>query len=571
MIEHATKGISSQQTRPASFRLLDWHVIPTTLCIEKAGKKVKLEPKVMQVLCYFVEHQGEVVSRATLEDQIWHGRVVGYEALTNTIIKLRRAFKDSAKNPLLIETIPKTGYRLIAEVEKGEVIKKAAIISKKIAKPTKRKSLIQTSILIGITLILLAYLYLNPSTQEQSLPLPDEPSIAVMPFLNISNDAQQSYFSDGITEDIITDLSNVSGLFVIARSSVFSYKDRAIDVGSVARKLGVQYIVQGSVRKNKDNVRINVELIDSLNQRSVWAQRYDAKPERLFELQNELTRQIVSALSMRLGPENNETIAEGIDLASYDEFLKGWSYYWRFSREDFAIAEQHFRKALQIDANNTRAHAGLALIYWQTWNQKWHNNLGNQHAGWIKAYEELQQALDPPTALALSTQSAMLLFNRRYKAAVDIARQAIDLNKNQPLGYLAYADVLSYTGQPGKAIEQAKLGMRLDPNFVAPYLFIIGRSQFEMGLYESAVKSLEQAASANSSDIKPHIVLLASYGHLGELEKASTTLTTLNTMLKKQKLREFRIDWLKNRWPYRNKSDRDQLLEGLEKAQAPKW
>jgi TolB-like protein len=296
--------------------------------------------------------------------------------------------------------------------------------------------------------------------------LPDEPSIAVMPFINTGNDPRQNYFIDGITEDLITDLSNVSGLFVIARNSSFAYKGKAVDVTQVAGELGVRFILQGSLRRDNEQLRINVRLMDGITGRNLWAERYDTELEDLFAVQDEVTRQITSALSVRLtqSERQNLTQRETLDPTSYDEFLKGWERYWRFSREDFAVAEQHFKTALSIDPSNSRAHAGLALIYWQAWRQKWHENFGNPHAGWTRARRELKLAMNNPTPLAHSTQSSMLLINRRYEDAIAEAEKAIQLNKNHAGGYLALADALSYFGRPDDAIEVARKGMRLDPS-----------------------------------------------------------------------------------------------------------
>lgn len=562
------------QSEPEDFKVGDWQVSPSTLRISQSNSEIKLEPKVMQVLCYLAKHPNLVISRQTLEEEVWVDMVVGYEALTNTIIKLRKAFDDNSKHPSYIETIPKKGYRLIAKVQEADqlvAIVNSATLIQRVLRPNLYLYLFLFALFSAV--VFASVWRGRVLNQGETLTLPSVPSIAVMPFLNISNDASQSYFSDGITDDIIIDLSNLSGLFVISRNSVFPYKGKVIDVKSVARILGVQYLLQGSIRREKNTVKIKVQLVDSQNEQTIWGQRFNAKLENLFEVQNEIVRQITSALSVRLTKLDQEKLLSNqtIDLASYDEFLKGWSRYWRFTRKDFAIAETHFKQAIVIDENNARAHAGLALIYWQVWNQKWHNNTGNPHAGWVRAKSALNKAMLKPTSLALSTQSAMLLVNRRYDAAILAAKEAIIINSNKPEGYLALADALGFSGQPGKAIEQAKIGFRLDPNFAAPYLSAIGRSQFDMGLYKQAANTLERANLIHAFDHKSLVVLLASYGQLNELEKAKSTLLNLNTIRKRLQLSPYTIDWIQGRWPYRNKINRDQLVAGLEKAGIQKW
>ena len=531
----------------------------------------------MQVLVFLASRPGEVISRQELEDHVWEGTIVGYDAVTNTIIKLRKAFGDNPKKHRFIETIPKTGYRLTAEVVRELLADEEPAVAQSSQDTPKLKENRTLSLrwlfsLLGIVLLLATY-WLWSSQKNNPLPLPDEHSIAVMPFVNIGNDPEQDYFSDGITEDLITDLSNVSSLFVIARNSSFQYKDKEVDVKSAAKELGVRFILQGSVRRNKNEFRINIQLMDGVTDENVWAERYDANTDDLFKIQDNITRKIISALSIQLTENDQEVLSktDTLNLASYDEFLKGWERYWKFSREDFEIAEIHFKKALQIDPQNSRAHAALALIYWQAWLQKWHENYGTPHAGWRRAWKELDKAMRNPTPLTHSTMSAMLLINRRYEESIAEAEKAIKLNKNNPSGYLALADVLGYSGLAESAIEYAKKGMRLDPNFVAPYLYVIGRTQFDMGNYGDATISLKRALAVNPKDRDAAIMLIACYGQQGLIDDAKLVLNTLNKEHKFQKLRPVTIDWLKNRWPYKAKVARDHLIEGMEKAGVPQW
>ena len=313
--------------------------------------------------------------------------------------------------------------------------------------------------------------------------------------------------------------------------------------------------------------------MDGVTDENVWAERYDAKEDDLFKIQDNITRKIISALSIQLTENDQEVLSktDTLNLASYDEFLKGWERYWKFTRDDFAIAETHFKKALQIDPQNSRAHAALALIYWRAWSQKWHENYGTPYAGWARAWKELDKAMLNPTPLTHSTRSAMLLINRRYEESIVEAEKAIKLNKNNPSGYLALADSQSYSGLVESAIENAKKGMRLDPNFVAPYLYVIGRSQFDTGNYDEASKSLKRALAVNPRDREASIVLIACYGQLGLIDDAKLVLSTLNKEHKILKLRPVTIDWLKNRWPYKTKAARDHFIEGMEKADVPQW
>ncbi|MCP4433563.1 MAG: hypothetical protein GY806_21505, partial [Gammaproteobacteria bacterium] len=351
------------------FRVADWQVDPSTCQISQQDKIVKLEPKVMELLVYMAKHPNEVLSRDELLDNVWVGMVVGYEALTNAIIKLRKAFADDARHPRVIETFHKKGYRLVAEVNNEQLLK----VENPSPVPDELNSRKALSGLwkLGFALSLVAILgfaiweifyRLDSRAKLQLSPqleLPDKPSIAVLPFVNTGNNAEHSYFSDGITDDLITDLSNLSGLFVISRNSTFQYKGRAVDVRQVASTLGVRYILEGSVRRSGDQVRINTQLIDGSSGGQIWAERYDGDLEDVFELQDRVTEKIINALAMQLTEPERQLLAsaETSNPEAYDEFLKGWERHWRFSRSDFSQAEFHFRNALRLDPGYTRANA----------------------------------------------------------------------------------------------------------------------------------------------------------------------------------------------------------------------
>ena len=578
---------SALVTGNTEFMISDWLVEPSVCHISQGGKSVKLEPKAMNLLVYLAQRPGDVLSRKELEDNIWRGTVVSYDALTNAIIKLRKAFGDDPKHHYIIETIPKKGYRLVAEVRKTNEPNQAARISgePRVSPATSWKSpgavvLMLSALLLSVVVYVL-WQYLRPPTQEGTAfssdsvvaPISGKPSIAVLPFANLSGDKDQEYFSDGITEDIITDLSKISGLFVIARNSTFQYKGRSTDIKQVADELGVRYILEGSVRRDRERVRINAQLVDATTGGHLWADRYDGSLKDVFALQDKVTEKIIAALAVQLTTDDQARYArlDTENPAAYDEFLQGWERYWKFSRKDFAKAEKHFKKALLLDPDYSRANAALALIYWQTWKQKWHENLGWTFAGWERADHYLKEAMTNPTPLTHRIKSEMLVTNRRYDEAIAEAERAIALNPNNATGYLALADVLGFSGRPLKAIENARKGMRLDPNFPSPYLAVTGRAQFDLERLDEAVVSLKRAASGNPNDRSPLITLTAAYGHLGWQQDAARVLDELNRLHTKERMRSFTIDWQKNRWPYRYPRDRERLIEGLRKAGVPEW
>ena len=212
--------------------------------------------------------------------------------------------------------------------------------------------------------------------------IPDKPSIAVLPFVNMSADPDQAYFADGITEDLITDLSKVAGLFVIARNSTFVYKGKAIDIREVAKALGVRYVLEGSVRRSVDEVRINAQLIDATTGGHVWADRYDGDLKNIFALQDKVTRHVVTALAVELTKDDRERVARrGTENAqAYDVFLKGWQHYLRQTPEDFRAAIVQFKKAAELDPEYGRAYAALAATYWEASTRYWGLALGIKRA-----------------------------------------------------------------------------------------------------------------------------------------------------------------------------------------------
>ena len=242
------------------------------------------------------------------------------------------------------------------------------------------------------------------SVERLAFPLPDKPSIAVLPFANMSGDPEQDYFVDGMTDDLITDLSKMSGLFVIARNSSFAYKGKSPDVRQVSRELGVKYVLEGSVRRAGEQVRINAQLIDSTTGGHLWADRYDGRIDDVFALQDKVTAKIVTSLALQLTAAERQRVArpETDNVVAYDAFLQGWEHLRRQTADEFAKALPYLKKAVELDSNYGRAYAALAWLYYHASKRSWHKSLGLSHR-W-KAAEQadryLTKAMKHPTSLA---------------------------------------------------------------------------------------------------------------------------------------------------------------------------
>jgi TolB-like protein/class 3 adenylate cyclase/tetratricopeptide (TPR) repeat protein len=368
----------------------------------------------------------------------------------------------------------------------------------------------------------------KPAAPQAGLGLPAAPSIAVLPFENMGGDPEQSYFAEGMTEDLITDLSKVAGLFVIARHSTFAYKGKNRDVRDVARALGVRYVLEGSVRRSGADVRINAQLIDATTGGHVWADRYDGEMKSIFRLQDEVTRRVVAALAVELTKDDRDRVARrGTQNAhAYDAFLKGWQHYQRQTPDGFRAAIAHFKKAVELDSRYARAYAALAAIHWETNRRLWDVALGfrHHHDAQFEAEQFLAKAMVDPTALAHEVASAMLLHARNHEPAIAEARKAIAADPNDADAYMALAAVLNFTGEPEQALKQVQRAMRLNPHFPPHYLYQQGLAQFVMKRHESAAATLEQALELNPDDYWSQRLLLAAYGLLGQTGKAATLL-----------------------------------------------
>jgi TolB-like protein/rhodanese-related sulfurtransferase/Tfp pilus assembly protein PilF len=436
------------------------------------------------------------------------------------------------------------------------------------------------------------------SVEKMALPLPEKPSIAVLPFDNMSGDAEQDYFADGMTDDLITDLSKISDLFVIARNSTFTYKGKPVKVQQVAEDLGVRYVLEGSVRRVGDEVRINAQLIDALSGHHVWAERYDGSLADVFAIQDNVIEKIVSALALNLTtPASAETVAvseepasleeqsaavsetplqltaETDTLQAYDAFLEGWEHYRRQTAEDAGKAIPAFEKAIEIDPGYGRAYAGLAAVYWDIANLVWYDILGMewQHAlNW--AQENLAKALEDPTSKAHAVSAEMLAMQGRNDDALEAIERAIALDSNDPDNYVSKARILSILGRAVEAEENVRLAMRLNP-FHRQELRALGRSLLHQERYEEAAETMERVVGKEWVNVYDYQTLASIYGHLGRLEDAAAAVRKYNEIYGEWKYTPMTVQEA-GYWWYGDMFDYDKayiarLQEGLRKAGVP--
>jgi TolB-like protein/class 3 adenylate cyclase/Flp pilus assembly protein TadD len=431
---------------------------------------------------------------------------------------------------------------------------------------------------IGAAAVAVWYFQLRPAPQKPevateqtpALELPDKPSIAVLPFVNVGGDKEQEYFSDGMTDDLITDLSKVSGLFVIARNSVFIYKNKAVKVQRVAQELGIRYVLEGSVRRAGNQVRINAQLIDATTGHHLWAERYDGDMSNVFGLQDKITREIVAALAVKLTSGEQEQVArkDTENTAAYDAFLQGQAHYMRRTPDDYAKAVSYFKKAVGLDPSYGRAYGALALTYWESAHNFWTFRLG---LSWVEARDRaeryLELAMENLSPLAHQVASLMLINSHRHENAIAEAQRAIALDPNDASGYLAMAYALIYSSRPIEAVEFVEKAMRLDPHYPAYHLYVLGLAHFVMDGFDVAVPLFERALKLNPEDYVPLIPLAAAYAHLGRGQEAAVTIQELQKTLPIiVTLSTFKRHPLLS---YKDPADQYRLLEGLRKAGMP--
>jgi len=414
------------------------------------------------------------------------------------------------------------------------------------------------------------------SVERMAFPLPDKSSIAVLPFTNMSNDAEQEYFVDGMTEDLITDLSKLSGLFVIARNSVFTYKDKAVKVRQVAEELGVRYVLEGSVRRSGDQVRINAQLIDATTGGHLWAERYDGALADVFALQDQVSRNVVAALSLKLTPqeEHSQAEAETSSPEAYDEFLRGWEHYKKRTPEHYAKALAYFVKAIELDPDYGRAHAAMASIYWDSAYHEWSVVLGLGLQGAKKlAKKSVESALQHPTALAHQVVSQILIREYEHDDAIAEARLSIAINPNDADGNYALAEVLIMAGKLHEVSELLETARRLDPHSQDLYSYLHGMAQFGLNRFEAAAASFERAIELNPDYWEPDPsigwckvceMLAATYGHLGRMNNAKTMIEKVHKYYPQYSVNNA-LYW----WPYKHIEDRERFTNGLRKAGLP--
>jgi adenylate cyclase len=393
------------------------------------------------------------------------------------------------------------------------------------------------------------------------LALPDKPSIAVLPFANMSGDPEQEYFSDGITEDLITDLSKLSGLFVISRNSAFLYKGKVVKPELVSKELGVRYMLEGSVRKAGSRVRITAQLIDATTGYHLWAERYDRELQDIFALQDEVTQKIVAALEVKLteGEQGRLGRAPTENLEAYDCFLRGLEYHAQRTQEANAQARQLFERAIVLDPEFAAAYAFLGRTYLTEVVYQWNQDPQTQEK--IFALGQQAVTLDDSQPTAHETLGLAYLGKKQYVQAIAEAEKAVALDPNYADAYVTLAEILSFAGRPQEAISLVEQAMRLNPRYPFSYLWALGHAYRLVGRLEEAIIALRRVVMRNPDQITAHVLLAVIYSELGREEEARAEVTEILRISP-----HYSLEVIRQRIPYKDLALLERQVAALRKA-----
>ncbi len=401
-----------------------------------------------------------------------------------------------------------------------------------------------------------------PPRRSNAPQSPNKPSIAVLPFQNMSGDREQEYFADGISEDIITALSKISRLFVVARNSSFTFKGKSVRVQEASSSLGVRFILEGSVRRAGNKVRITAQLVDGISGGHLWAERFDRDLTDIFAVQDEVTREIVSALALNLTEGERRRVASEHtgNLEAYDCFLRGREHWWRQREEPNRQARELLQRATELDPNFAPAHALLASIHVRDYANQW-SEAPARSLEWAHMSASRAAALNDSYPRAHWALATVYVWMRRNDEAIAEAERAISLDPNFAEGHVILGFALLYSGRPQDAIACFDRGAALDPYHQDILLHFQAQARFHLGKFEEAIGYLKRRLVRNPETDISRVLLAACYGHLGHTDEARCIWEELLRFNP-----QYSLEHRRQVLPYKNPSDFEAILEGLRKA-----
>jgi TolB-like protein len=519
----------------------DFALDPDRRELTRNAEAIAIGPQVFDLLLFLVRNRERVVSKDDLLDAVWGGRIVSESTLTSHINAVRKAIGDSGEDQRLIRTIARKGFRFVGDVRE--------IDTSDAAGPASAATV-------------------QANEPVRALTLPESPSIAVLPFQNWSGDPEQDYFADGMVEDIITALSRIRWLFVIARNSSFTYKGRSVDVKQVGRELGVRYVLEGSVRKAGNRVRITGQLVDTASGAHLWAERFDSELDDVFALQDRVTANVVGAIAPTLESAEIERAKRKPteNLRAYDYHLRGMASFHRGTKEATGEALQLFTTAIQLDPDFAPPYAMAAWCHFWRKINGWMTDRPSEIAEGARL-ARLAATLGKDDAIILARGGhALSHFTGDVEGGIAYLDRALALNPNLATAWFISGFLRIWRGDPDGAIERLERGMRLSP--LDPEMF---RMQAGMAMAHLLAKRFDVASSWAEKAIRELSsflivagVIAASHalaGRQGEAEKAMHHVRKLDPSLRLSNIK----DWL----PFMRPDDLATFSDGLRKAGLP--
>ncbi len=503
--------------------------------LRRGSDVVSVAPQVFDLIEYLIRNRERVVSKDDLIKAIWNGRSVSDAALTTRLNAARTAIGDSGEEQCFIKTLPRKGFRFVGAVREAKDPAGAAVADNQV------------------------------ELQKPDLALPDKPSIAVLPFENMSGDPEQEYFADGMVEDIITALSRFKSLFVIARNSSFTYKGRAVDIKQVGRELGVRYILEGSVRKGGNRMRIAAQLIDATSGAHLWADRYDRGPSDIFAVQDEITASVTGIIEPALADaEQQRVLRKPPDsLDAWEAYQRGLWHFNKYSPEENKAALEFFRQAIGLNSNFAPGHYGYALaLQWEIWH--FSTRPLNEVQGAARTEAQIAVSLDDKDAMAHAILAHMMMWGSEWEAAIAEARTAIALNPNSAFVISMLGCVLGFGGYREEALLRLQQAMRASPHDPLTWLWTswTGAVQFFSREFDSALQTYQQLLRLRPGWLQGHVSMsiAMSLAKLGRIDEARTILKCARQQAKDT--RYMNPPWLRP-------EDAALRLEALRLAQTP--
>jgi adenylate cyclase len=430
------------------------------------------------------------------------------------------------------------------------------------------RRLVVPSILLSIVLLTAVMVYRNSDVSSQKIVIPDTsnlPAVAVLPFDNLGVDSEQQYFAEGIAHDLITDLSKLSGLLVTGRSASFAFQDKTVGTEAIATELGVRYVIQGSVRRANDTLRINAELFDTQTSQTIWSDRYDGTVNNVFAIQDEVSTAIVSALAIKLnaGEERRLLQSHNENFEAYDKVLEALALQGTFTAASSAAAREVFRQAASIQPDYARAHAGIASTHAVDINMNWAQDRQQSIEAGLRAIERATQ-LDPRSAEASISRANLLLSSLRHDEAIKAALYTVKLAPNSADAHAQLAWQLTNSGRHEEALQTIAYAKRLNPRFTQVYLYVEALAMFHLERYEALLPMLTRAVAMNPSFDRLQLLLAATYAHLEQIEDAEWVVEEMRLLNPALSLQDEEADSV-----LALQQDRSRYLAGLRLAGLP--